>query len=405
MSSHVSDQLASKDVESLLPTYEKFARWSDRLHRSQSPLFPGYVFVHVSDTERVPVLRTIGVVNIVSVAGKPAPLEDADMERLRTCSAHANQVEPHPFLKSGQRVRVKHGPFAGWEGILIEKAKCGATGDHRRTNHEVRRHQHPRRGCRTSVPSEPCPKSFNTSTENDDFITEFHVEPVLPGSSFSGRRPVSMSEASSQLATRLEPFLGAVERGADFLTIIAAVYCSYALYRALGMGYQAQYPPSGVLASAAGLALLFVMLLERHGGYRRYLSLLGVRETEQVLRVTAECSLLALLVAYFAAIHVSRILVLITVTAVPAFLMLQKWEMYRTIRTLRSKGHGTRKAVIFGAGAMGRRIYSALLRSPKFGLDPVALLDEDPEKSGIEVLRVVLPEKAGGQGADGNANR
>jgi transcription antitermination factor NusG len=118
---HVADQLASKDLESLLPTYEKFARWSDRLHRSQSPLFPGYVFVHVSDPERVRVLRTIGVVNLVSVAGKPAPLADADVERLRTCSAHANQVEPHPFLKSGQRVRVKHGPFAGWEGVLVEK--------------------------------------------------------------------------------------------------------------------------------------------------------------------------------------------------------------------------------------------------------------------------------------------
>jgi len=117
----VAGQLASKGVESLLPTYEKFARWSDRLHRSQSPLFPGYVFVHVSDTERVPVLRTIGVVNLVSVAGKPAPLEDAEVERLRTCSVHADVVEPHPFLKLGQRVRVKHGPFAGWEGILVEK--------------------------------------------------------------------------------------------------------------------------------------------------------------------------------------------------------------------------------------------------------------------------------------------
>jgi len=84
-------------------------------------LFPGYVFVHVSDTERVPVLRTIGVVNLVSVAGRPAPLEDAEVERLRTCSVHADVVEPHPFLKLGQRVRVKHGPFAGWEGILVEK--------------------------------------------------------------------------------------------------------------------------------------------------------------------------------------------------------------------------------------------------------------------------------------------
>ena len=40
---------------------------------------------------------------------------DADLRLGR----HADLVEPHPFLRIGQRVRVKHGPFAGWEGILL----------------------------------------------------------------------------------------------------------------------------------------------------------------------------------------------------------------------------------------------------------------------------------------------
>jgi len=69
----------------------------------------------------VPVLQTSGVVSIVSVAGRPAHLEDEEIERMRTCGAHANLVEPHPFLRIGHRVRVKHGPFAGWEGVLVEK--------------------------------------------------------------------------------------------------------------------------------------------------------------------------------------------------------------------------------------------------------------------------------------------
>lgn len=117
----VAKQLEIKGVTSLLPTFERFSRWSDRIRRSQAPLFPGYVFVHVSNEERVPVLQTSGVVNIVSVAGKPARLRDEEIERVRACGAHANQVEPHPFLKIGHHVRVKHGPFAGWEGILVEK--------------------------------------------------------------------------------------------------------------------------------------------------------------------------------------------------------------------------------------------------------------------------------------------
>jgi transcription antitermination factor NusG len=118
---HVAEQLAGKGVESLLPTFERFSRWSDRIRRSQAPLFPGYVFVHVTREERVPVLQTSGVVNIVSVAGKAARLEEEEIERVRACGKHASLVEPHPFLRIGQRVRVKHGPFAGWDGILVEK--------------------------------------------------------------------------------------------------------------------------------------------------------------------------------------------------------------------------------------------------------------------------------------------
>ena len=118
---HVADQLGLKGVESLLPTYEKFTRWSDRVRRSQAPLFPSYIFVHVLDTERIRVLQTSGVVNLVTVAGRPAVLNPEEVDRLRTCSANASQVEPHPFLKTGQRIRVKHGPFAGWEGVLVEK--------------------------------------------------------------------------------------------------------------------------------------------------------------------------------------------------------------------------------------------------------------------------------------------
>ncbi|MGC2108156.1 MAG: UpxY family transcription antiterminator [Candidatus Korobacteraceae bacterium] len=117
----VAEQLRVKNLEFLLPTYEKLVRWSDRIKRSQAPLFPGYVFVHVADNERVPVLQTAGVVNIVSSGGRAARLNAEEVERLRACSLRASEVEPHPYLRIGQRVRVKHGPFVGWEGTLVEK--------------------------------------------------------------------------------------------------------------------------------------------------------------------------------------------------------------------------------------------------------------------------------------------
>ena len=95
-------------------------RWSDRIKRSQAPLFPGYVFVYVHKEERAAVLQTVGVVHLVSSAGRALTLSEAEVERLRSCNS-SSDIEPHPYLRIGQRVRVTYGPFSGWEGTLIGK--------------------------------------------------------------------------------------------------------------------------------------------------------------------------------------------------------------------------------------------------------------------------------------------
>ena len=179
--------------------------------------------------------------------------------------------------------------------------------------------------------------------------------------------------------------LNVAERCVDVLAVTAAASCAYALYRLLGAGNHVQYPASAVVLSAAAFGLLFVVLFERHGGYRPYVSLLAVRDTERILRVTVESFLLALLVAYFMTEYVSRLVVLLALITVPVFVTFAKWEMHKGLRLLRSKGYGARKAVIVGAGTLGRRIYSALVRSPKFGIDPVAFVDDDPEMQGVEI--------------------
>jgi Bacterial sugar transferase/CoA-binding domain len=184
--------------------------------------------------------------------------------------------------------------------------------------------------------------------------------------------------------SRLEPLLNATERALDFLAVTLAVYFAYGLYCILGAG-QARYPVSAVLLGAVSFAALFVILLERHGGYRTCHSLLAVRETERILRVTLESFLLTLLLAYFAALPLSRLVIAYAAITVPIFIMLQKWETYHGMRILRRRGYGTRRAVILGAGTLGRRVYSALVRSPKFGLDPVAFVDDDPQKLGSEI--------------------
>jgi len=119
--SAVASQFQQKGLDALLPTYRRLSRWSDRIRRVDAPLFPGYVFVRVGAGEHLRVLQTGGVVSVVCRSGKPVPLSDAEVDMLRICTANPATIEPHPYLRVGQRVRVKHGPFRGWEGVLIEK--------------------------------------------------------------------------------------------------------------------------------------------------------------------------------------------------------------------------------------------------------------------------------------------
>ena len=117
----VARQLEAKQVVCLLPTYQRTKSWSDRVKRVAAPLFPSYVFVNVNHEERVRVLQTAGVVHIVSVAGRPLPLSAEEVAMLRECAARPAEFEPHALLRVGQRMRVKQGPFAGWEGVLAYK--------------------------------------------------------------------------------------------------------------------------------------------------------------------------------------------------------------------------------------------------------------------------------------------
>ena len=70
-------------------------------------------------------LQTSGVVRFVSFSGQPAALDNGEIEALRNGIANGVSAEPHPYLRVGQRVRVKYGPLAGAEGILVRKKdKC-----------------------------------------------------------------------------------------------------------------------------------------------------------------------------------------------------------------------------------------------------------------------------------------
>jgi len=117
----VSRQLCERQINCFLPTYQSMRRWKDRRKEVEFPLFPGYVFVRIREAERLRVLQVSGVVQLVMSQGRPAPLDDSEIESLRNGIANGVLPEPHPYLKIGRRVRVKYGPLAGIEGFLVRR--------------------------------------------------------------------------------------------------------------------------------------------------------------------------------------------------------------------------------------------------------------------------------------------
>jgi transcription antitermination factor NusG len=112
--------LSHKGFDTFLPLYSATHQWKDRKKEVSLPLFPCYVFLNGDLGRSLDVLKTPGVVGFVSSAGQPAVIPTEQMEAVRHVVLRS-RAEPHPFLQTGDRVRVRAGSLAGVEGILVRK--------------------------------------------------------------------------------------------------------------------------------------------------------------------------------------------------------------------------------------------------------------------------------------------
>ncbi|HXH50632.1 MAG TPA: UpxY family transcription antiterminator [Terriglobia bacterium] len=119
----VATQLDDMQIKSFLPIVKEIRSWSDRRKVIDQPLFPGYVFVRIpsEDRVRISVLRTNGVVGFVGVQGQGIPIPDTEIENIQTLLSSRVPFEPYPFLRVGEKVRIRGGYLDGIEGILAAK--------------------------------------------------------------------------------------------------------------------------------------------------------------------------------------------------------------------------------------------------------------------------------------------
>ena len=157
---------------------------------------------------------------------------------------------------------------------------------------------------------------------------------------------------------------------------------SYAIYASLAQHRGAYRPIHDLPLASLILACVLVAMLARSGAYRSSAGLLRIRDTARVLEASFFSAILLLPCAISYASKASPWLLAAELPLVTAVLILEKHAIHAVFEQLRRRGIGSRRVVIYGSGSSAHMLYSALTRSPKLGLWPVAVVDDGAASTG-----------------------
>ena len=118
----VYDQLAAKGFDLFLPTVQAWSRRGGVRRLARTPMFGGYLFLrHAMDkASYLEVYKARGLVRILGERwDRLAVVPDSEIEAIQTLIHSGHAILPYPYLQQGQRVRIRRGPMADVEGILV----------------------------------------------------------------------------------------------------------------------------------------------------------------------------------------------------------------------------------------------------------------------------------------------
>jgi transcription antitermination factor NusG len=119
----IASLLSEKGFKVFLPVQSVARRWKDRTKQLSLPLFPCYIFIWGGLERRFDIVTTPGFHSFVGFGDQPVNIPQEEIEAIRQASASGSRIEPYPFLRFGDKVRIRSGPLEGIEGILVRKKK------------------------------------------------------------------------------------------------------------------------------------------------------------------------------------------------------------------------------------------------------------------------------------------
>ena len=116
------ENLARQAFKAWCPLVRRRVRHARRVHDVLRPLFPGYLFVHLSPQTPCwrPIMSTSGVRMLVRFGEQPAFIADDFIQELKSHEIDGEIVRPANALMIGQSVHVADGPLSGLVGTIID---------------------------------------------------------------------------------------------------------------------------------------------------------------------------------------------------------------------------------------------------------------------------------------------
>lgn len=120
----VAQRLLERGITSFVPLVNEVRHWSDRRKSLEIPLFNCYVFAQLTLTNqgRLAALRVDGVFRLVGSHTEGTAIPDEQIDAVKRLVEVRLPWHSHPFLKIGQRVRIRSGALEGVEGILLSRS-------------------------------------------------------------------------------------------------------------------------------------------------------------------------------------------------------------------------------------------------------------------------------------------
>ena len=115
----LAEFLAANEVGYYLPMVKKRQRDRKRVRYSLIPIFSGYLFFKSNDLQRYQAFKSNHISMVIDVKDEDQLL--SDLQRVQKAITLDAPLYPYDFVRQGDMVMIKQGPFKGLQGVIQRK--------------------------------------------------------------------------------------------------------------------------------------------------------------------------------------------------------------------------------------------------------------------------------------------